>query len=88
MLLWINHASQNVTQNIMFFPFSDLLMDFVHSMSSKNGILINFKPLFYIWGFEDLESHTSSRQLFAGKWKTVSWEHDEWLLFYSLKRHK
>lgn len=88
MLLWINHASQNVTQNIMFFPFSYLLMDFVHSMSSKNGILINFKPLFYTWVFEDLEIHTSSRQLFAGKWKTVSWEHDEWLLFYSLKRHK
>lgn len=69
-----------------FFSFSNIVMDFLHSMSSKNSILINFKPLFYMWVFEDLEIHTLSGQLFAGKWKIVSWEHDEWLLFYSFKQ--
>lgn len=69
MLLWINQASQNITQNIMFFPFSYLVMDFVHSMSSKNDILINFKPLFYIWVFEDLEIHTLSRAVICKEMK-------------------
>lgn len=69
MLLWINQASQNITQNIMFFPFSYLVMDFVHSMSSKNDILINFKPLFYIWVFEDLEIRTLSRAVICKEMK-------------------
>lgn len=67
MLLWINQTSQNITQNITFFPFSNLVTDFVHITSSKNDILINLKLLFYIWVFEDLETHILSWQLFVGK---------------------
>lgn len=44
MLLWIYQVSQNITQNIKFFSFSNSLMDFMHIMIPKDDILINFTP--------------------------------------------